>query len=322
MRTLIIGGAGFIGLHLARRLLDAGWPVDILDKPQAAARDGELAAVLATKGARMIDADIFDAVAVTELGDGYEVVFHLAALLGVQNVIDRPADVLRLNMDMTTIALDLAARQKALKRFVFASTSEVYAGTLEHFDLPVPTPESVPLTVTDLARPRTSYMLSKIYGEALCRHAGLPCTIVRPHNIYGPRMGLRHVIPQLLERAGKTPDGGRLEVYSTEHTRAFCYVDDAVEMLKRLVEADAGRGVAVNLGTQAPEITMGALAGMIAGIVGRKLEIVPLPPTQGSPARRAPDMTLCRSITGYESRVGLGEGVARTYDWYLQNVFS
>ena len=87
------------------------------------------------------------------------------------------------------------------KLFVFASTSEVYAGSLEHFGLPIPTPETAPLGLPDLGRPRTTYMLSKIYGEALCRHAGLPFTILRPHNLYGPRMGMAHVIPELHARA-------------------------------------------------------------------------------------------------------------------------
>ena len=92
-------------------------------------------------------------------------------------------------------------RQENLERLIFTSTSEVYAGTLKYFSLKIPTPENTPLALTELSENRTSYMLSKIYGEALCLHSGLPVTIVRPHNFYGPRMGLSHVIPELFKES-------------------------------------------------------------------------------------------------------------------------
>ena len=89
-------------------------------------------------------------------------------------------------------AIDIAKKQKRLKRLLFASTSEVYAGTLRYHGLEFPTTEETPLTVSDLRHPRTSHMLSKIYGEALLRQSNLPYTIFRPHNFYGPRMGMSH----------------------------------------------------------------------------------------------------------------------------------
>src|SRR5690606_35207656 len=97
-----------------------------------------------------------------------------------------------------------------------------------------------------LQTPRTSYMLSKLFGEAMLIHAGVPYTIVRPHNIYGPRMGMSHVVPQLLQKAHRAPENGSLGVLSPSHTRTFCYVDDAVEMLVRLIQCEAAANKTIN----------------------------------------------------------------------------
>jgi UDP-glucose 4-epimerase len=229
--------------------------------------------------------------------------------------------VLRDNVTMLVRALDCARDQAQLKRFVFPSTSEVYAGTLEHFGLPLPTPESTPLALPDLRRPRTAYMLSKIYGEALCEHAGVPFTILRPHNVYGPRMGLSHVVPELMERAHDARDNEVLEVFSIDHRRTFCYVDDAIALLTAAAVAPECDGETLNLGSEGPEITIGELAAMITDVVGKPLRIVGGPETEGSPLRRFPDMRRTIALTGYRPRVALREGVERTYAWYRGNVF-
>jgi nucleoside-diphosphate-sugar epimerase len=197
----------------------------------------------------------------------------------------------------------------------------VYAGTLALGNLPLPTPEDAPLTVPDPRLPRTSYMLSKIFGEAMSFQSGLPVTVVRPHNVYGPRMGLAHVIPELLKRAYEAEDGGRLGVYSVEHRRTFCHVSDAVEMFSRAAQAPQGVGETLNVGKQSPEIPIGELAELIIAVVGRRLEIEPLETHPGSPARRCPDMTRTSEVTGYVAEVTIEDGVRQTYDWYRRNVF-
>jgi nucleoside-diphosphate-sugar epimerase len=240
----------------------------------------------------------------------------------VANVQERPFAVLRDNVEMLLSAIELGARQGNLQRFVFASTSEVYAGTLEHYPLPIPTPETTPLALPDLARPRTSYMLSKIYGEALCRHAGIPHTIVRPHNVYGPRMGMAHVVPELLKRAIEAPRDGELAVYSVDQTRTFCYIDDAIEILLRAAETPGAEGRALNLGAQSPEVSIGSLAEKILAATGRTdLRIVPRPAPPGSPARRCPDMTETERLIGFRAQVTLDEGIARTLQWYRAQGF-
>ena len=215
----------------------------------------------------------------------------------------------------------LARRQTALERLVFLSTSEVYAGTLASSTLPFPTPEATPLTVAALTEPRSAYMLSKIYGEAMCHHAAVPFTILRPHNVYGPRMGLAHVIPELLQRAHAAAPGESLEVASLDHRRTFCFVDDAVEMLWRAASSPSCRDATLNLGVDRPEVSIGDLARLIVGTVGKPLEIVGLPATAGSPARRCPDTSRMTALIGYTAQVELATGVRRTYDWYYRRVF-
>jgi UDP-glucose 4-epimerase len=321
-RVLITGGAGFIGAHLAEGLAAGGREVDLVDDLSRGQLDDDLRALLDRPNVRLLERDLLASGGLDDLPNDYTLIFHLAAIVGVANVLKAPYAVLHRNIELHAAALELALRQRGLERFVFASTSEVYAGTLELGSLPVPTPEDVPLTVPDVSRPRTAYMLSKIYGEALTMQADVPATVLRPHNVYGPRMGMAHVIPELLERAHSAPDGRTLEVYSVDHRRTFCFVSDAVEMAIRAAEAPDGVGKTLNLGSQGPEIPIGELAEMVIEVVGRKLETEPLPAHPGSPPRRCPDMTRMTDLTGYTAAVSLSDGLRQTYDWYRDTVFA
>lgn len=320
-RVLIIGGAGFIGLNLARYYSSNKFSVDILDNFSRGERDFEVDAILSNPGVRLLNIDLMASDNVETLSTDYSLIYHLAARVGVQNVVGNPYQTLFGNAELTDAAIHVGLRQTKLRRFIFASTSEIYAGTMEKGNLTIPTPESSPLILSDLEKGRTSYMLSKIVGESMCFYSGLPITIVRPHNIYGPRMGLSHVIPQILQRIHKSKDGDDLPVWSVNHTRTFCYIDDAVEMLSRFADSDECINTAINLGAQQPEITMGSLAKLILSILGREMNIVSESTHQGSPARRCPDMSLARGLVGFNARVGLEEGILRTWDWYRRNVF-
>ena len=320
-KALITGGAGFIGGWLTKRLLDDGYHVDLVDNLSRGVQDDLITEFESNPAFSVRIADLRDPSSLDEIGDDYTHVIHFAALLGVQNVLDRPSAVLRDNVSMLETMLDLAARQSNLERFLFPSTSEVYVGTQQHFELPIPSPETTPLAVSPLEHPRTSYMLSKIYGEALCHQAGLPFTIIRPHNFYGPRMGLAHVVPQLLQRIHASADGDELVVYSIDHQRTFCFIDDAVEYIARLLSTEDAAGGTFNVGVQSPEMTIGDLATLLMGVVGRDLTIVPGETTPGSPHRRCPDMAHTIGVTGYEPSVSLTDGVTRTYDWYRARVF-
>ena len=321
MKNLIIGGAGFIGAHLARALASAGESVDVIDNFSRGVRDAFLAELESRRGVNLIHGDILDER--FSIGDDYDMIYQFAAIIGVRHVTERPFDVLNVNVAIQARAIDVARRQRALRRFIFTSTSEVYAGSLLHLRLPVPTPEDVPLALTDLTHPRTSYMLSKIYGEAMCHHSGVPFTIVRPHNVYGPRMGMVHVLPELMKKALDLPHGGKLEVASVDHRRSFCYIDDAIELLRRLAVSPEGERRVFNLGNQEEEVTIGQVAQQVLRTVNRPdLEVVAGPATPGSPARRCPDMTRAVAAAGFRPVVDLAEGMQRTYRWYHENVFA
>jgi len=320
-KVLVIGGAGFIGFHLSKNLAENGVTVDILDNFSRGVEDAELDILCVRDGVRLIQRDLLDPDALDGLDDDYDAVLHLAAIIGVKNVLERPYAVLHDNVTMLFNAINFARRQKNLKRLLFTSTSEVYAGTLKQFSLPLPTPEDTPLAITALEQPRTSYMLSKIYGEGLLAQAGIPFTIIRPHNIYGPRMGLSHVIPELLYKVYQAEEGSELEVYSIDHSRSFCFVDDAVNMTRLVLDKSACENQTLNLGAQNPEMTIGQLADIIMGVVGKQLKMIGLPATPGSPVRRCPDMTRTIKLTGYHASVSVEEGVRRTYQWYKDAVF-
>lgn len=322
MKVLVTGGAGFIGGFLTRSLVESGAQVDILDSFSRGVRDNFLTALAATASVRVMEADLLAPGALEGLDEDYDYIYHLAAIIGVQHVLKRPYAVLVDNVRMHDAVIGLARRQSRLQRMVFTSTSEIYAGTLKQGILPIPTPETAPLVVSDLAEPRTSYMLSKIYGEAMCRASGVPSTMVRPHNFYGPRMGLSHVIPELLQRAFRASDGESLEVFSIDHQRTFCFIEDAVAQIRAAVESPQGEGQVFNIGTESPEVTIGELAETILRVVGRKLAIVPKPATPGSPARRCPSTEKVDGVRGVRDRVGLEEGIRRTFQWYREHVFS
>jgi nucleoside-diphosphate-sugar epimerase len=321
-RALITGGAGFIGARLARRLLEEGMDVDLVDDFSRGVRDAEVTELTEAGGVRLLPRDLRAAGALADLDEPYALVVHLAAVVGVAHVVRDPLAVLDESVAMLRNVIAAARAQAEPPRLLYASTSEVYAGTLERGALSFPTPEDSPLTVGRLDRPRSAYMLAKIYGEAMCHQAQVPFTIVRPHNVYGPRMGMAHVIPELLQRAHAALDGGELTVASVDHRRTFCYVDDAVELLWRLAASPAAAGGTFNVGTEAPEVPIGELATMVATATGKRLEIVPLRATPGSPPRRCPDMTRTHRITGDGPRVDLAEGLRRTYDWYRRHAFA
>lgn len=320
-KILITGGAGFIGYHLANELALSGHYVHIVDNFARGVRDPEFEQLIEKDNVRFDQIDLLSEDLTGKLGDDYHYIYHLAAIIGVRIVLSRPYRVLNDNVKLTTNLLEVADAQKNLKRFLFASTSEVYAGTLKYFDLPIPTPENTPLAVTNLSEPRTTYMLSKIYGEAMCNHSKVPITNFRPHNVYGPRMGMAHVVPELLKKGYDLQDGDELEVFSVEHKRTFCYVSDAVQMLIKIAESEDCINETVNLGISVPEITIGELADIVIKTLGKKLKKKSLQAHQGSPSRRCPDMDKVEELTGYRANTRLEEGVRKTYEWYRENIF-
>jgi UDP-glucose 4-epimerase len=318
-KILITGGAGFIGFHLANKLSDSDNEVHILDNFSRAVKDSELNNL--ANNVRIIDENLLDENIFKKLDRNYDYIYHLAALLGVKNVLKSPYQVLDKNISLLKNTIIVSQNQKNLERLIFSSTSEVYAGTLQYYGLAFPTKENTPLTITNLNEARSTYMLSKIYGESLCVNSMLPITIIRPHNFYGPRMGLSHVIPELMKKAIESKNS-KIDVFSINHQRTFCYIDDAVDSIHKLAESKKSIGKAYNIGDDTEETTMADLSKRIIKIVGKELTINPQPTTPGSPERRCPSISKLKNDINYVKMVSLDSGLEKTFRWYNKFIFS
>lgn len=314
MKALVLGGAGFIGLHLARRLLADGHSVTIVDDFSRGRDDPELAAL----DVDVVHGDLTDPASYQRLPRAWGVVYMLAAVVGVRNVESDPARVIRIN---TLSVLHLLDWIEPGTKLFFASTSEAYAGGVSAGLVPVPTPETVPLVIEDITAPRFAYGSSKLLGEAAVVHTGrakgIPFVVGRFHNVYGARMGADHVIPELSLRAMRREDPFR--VYGTDQFRAFCHVDDATDAMVRLMATDGAVNQIVHIGNDTEETNIADLTKLVLRVADFDPDLDPVPAPAGSVARRCPDLTTLRALTGFEPRVPLEEGVRRTFDWYRDN---
>jgi UDP-glucose 4-epimerase/UDP-glucuronate decarboxylase len=314
--ALVLGGAGFIGFHLASRLAGEGHAVTLVDDLSRGRVDADLQALLGRAGVTFHHADLTRPDALDGLSRDWEQVYMLAAIVGVRNVDRDPSRVVRVNtLALLNVLTWLPGRGETL---FFSSTSEAYAGGVTNGTVPVPTPEDVPLSVPDPAAPRWAYAASKILGEVAVLHEArarkLRAIVGRFHNVYGPRMGADHVIPELSLRAIRRENPFRL--YGAEQQRAFCHVADAVEAMLRLVGTEAAWGQVVNIGNDAEETRIGDLARLVLEVAGFDPTIDHVPAPVNSVARRCPDLTRLRRLTGYQPKIGLSAGVRDTFDWY------
>jgi len=316
-RILILGGAGFVGYHLARRLAEApSNRITLVDDLSRGRADAELATLLARPSVELVRTDLTDPAALTPLPTRWDQVYLLAAVVGVRPVTGDPARVIRVNTLVALNVLEWATPDAGV--LFFSSTSETYAGGVSRGMVPVPTPETVPLSVDDPANPRLAYAASKILGEAAVIHYAaakkLRFVIGRLHNVYGPRMGADHVIPELSLRALDREDP--FKVYGPEQRRAFCHVDDAVDAILRLVDSERAWGEIVNVGNDTEETTIADLLNLILRTADFAPRVQTLAAPAGSVARRCPDLTKLRRLTGYVPKMGLEAGVRDTFAWY------
>ena len=316
-RILILGGAGFVGYHLGRRLSqEPGHALTLVDDLSRGRMDPDLEALISLPGVQFVKADLTDPSAFAGLPRQWDQIYMLAAVVGVRNVVTDPARVVRVNALSTLNLLEWMTDRSGV--LFFASTSEIYAGGVSRLGLPVPTPETVPVSVETIENPRFAYAASKILGEAAAIHYGaaknLRFVIGRLHNLYGPRMGADHAIPELCLRALDRDDPFR--VYGLEQRRAFCHVADAVEAIMRLMATEAAWGQIVNVGNDAEESSVGDLLALVLRIAGFSPRLQPLPAPAGSVDRRCPDLGRLRALTGFTPKVSLESGVRETFEWY------
>jgi UDP-glucose 4-epimerase/UDP-glucuronate decarboxylase len=312
-RFLVTGGAGFVGLHLTRHLLPEGVDVVLLDDFSRGRRDRELRDV--GRAARVVTHDLTAPIPPDLLGGDFDAVVHLAAVVGVRRVSEEPGRALDVNVRCALNLLDWCRRRPPGAIFL-SSTSEVADGAAAAGLAVYPMPEAVPFVLPDPFAPRASYALSKLVAEALlvAHRDQSRVRIGRYHNIYGPRMGDDHVIPQFVGRALRREDP--FAVYGTTQSRAFCHIDDAVRATVALLRSPDPEPVVANIGNDREEIRIDRLARKVVRLAGYEPALRPHDPPAGSPSRRLPDLSTLRRVTGYEPAVDLDAGLRATFDWY------
>ncbi|HEX8501598.1 MAG TPA: GDP-mannose 4,6-dehydratase [Pyrinomonadaceae bacterium] len=317
MRVLITGGAGFIGSHLSDLYVSRGDEVFVIDDLSTGSFDN----IAHLKGhARFhytIDS-VHNVPVVAELIDQCDVVFHLAAAVGVKLIVESPVRTIETNVRGTEVVLEQANKKK--KKVLVASTSEVYGLSSE-----VPFREDGNLVMGATTKGRWSYACSKAIDEFLAlaywREKKLPTVVVRLFNTVGPRQTGQYgmVIPTFVRQALA---GRPITVYGTgEQTRCFGYVGDVVGALVGLMDRDESVGQVFNIGSN-EEVSIMQLATRVKELTGSKSEIVTVPYDEAyeegfeDMPRRVPDISKVGALTGFKPTVKLDGILESVVEYY------
>lgn len=312
MRVLVTGGAGFIGSHLTEALLEASHEVFVLDNLST----GSMENIVHLKGRPRFHytiGSVFDDPLVAELVDRADVVFHLAAAVGVRLIVQQPVHTIETNVHGTEVILRHAAKKKKL--VFIASTSEVYGKNTA-----VPFREDADLVMGATTRHRWAYACSKALDEFLAlaywKEKKLPVVIVRLFNTVGPRQTGQYgmVLPTFVRQALA---GVPMTVFGDgAQSRSFGYVGDVVDAFVRLMAEPRAIGEVFNIGNT-DEISIQALAERIKAHTNSRSEIVNVAYEKAYEAgfedmpRRVPDLAKIRGLIGYDPKVDLDEVIAR-----------
>jgi dTDP-glucose 4,6-dehydratase len=309
-KTLITGGAGFLGSHLCDFFIAQGHEVICMDNLMKKENIENIAHLIGYERFKFVKYDVTEYLHVDGTLDN---ILHFASLASPKDYLDYPIQTLKVGSLGTHKALGLAKEKKT--RFLLASTSEVYGDPMVH-----PQPESYPGNV-DPVVPRGVYDEAKRFGEAITmayhRTHGLQTRIARIFNTYGPRMRLDdgRALPNFMVQALRGED---ITVYGNgTQTRSFCYVDDLIEGIKKLLYSDEAEPV--NLGNP-EEITILNFAKEIVALTGSKSRIIFSALPENDPKVRQPDITKAKTILGWEPRVSRQEGLRRTLQYFKKKL--
>jgi UDP-glucose 4-epimerase len=312
-RLLLTGGAGFIGSHLAERLLPNN-KIVVLDT----LRRNALASAGLDKHPNMtlIQGDVTDKGAVEKAMAGCDSVVHLASIAGVDTVLKNPVLTMRVSMVGTMNVLEAAHAAGGISRLIDFSTSEVfgrYAFNVTEWDA---------TTLGAVGEARWTYAVAKLATEHLAmnywKQYGLPTVSIRPFNIYGPRQVGEGAVHHFIVRALK---GEPLTIHNDgSQIRAWCYVDDIVDGILMALTKEQAIGHAFNIGNPRSTLTIHSLAREIIRLSssGARLEFVTR--EQADVELRIPNIEKARELLGYRPRVDLEEGLLRTVYWYRHHL--
>jgi UDP-glucose 4-epimerase len=317
MKAFITGGAGFIGSHLAERLLDNGDEVTILDD-LSTGRLENIRTFRDRAGLQFVKGDIQDSTLVQLLTSRCDVVFHLAAAVGVQLIADYPVRTIETNIAGTEVVLEAA--NKFGRQILLASSSEIYGKSEK-----VPFGEDDDFILGGTAFSRWAYACSKaideFLGQAFHQQYGLGVVAARFFNTIGPRQTGRYgmVVPRFVQWALKNEP---IQIYGTgKQTRCFCYVGDLVDAIIGLMHCEQAAGRVFNIGST-HEIAMEALADRIIEMTGSKSpkQFVPYTVAYGRPIedmmRRVPNTERIRQAIGWQPKTSLDQTLQSIVDYY------
>ncbi|HSQ00730.1 MAG TPA: NAD-dependent epimerase/dehydratase family protein [Candidatus Dormibacteraeota bacterium] len=314
MKVLLTGGGGFVGSHLADGFLARGDEVFVLDNGSVA----KTRHLIGKPGFHYVRDSIFDLEILEGLIAKADLIYHLAAVVGVEHYVGDPFEVLNVNVNGTQALLKLAFKHQ--RKVVFSSTSEVYGRNPK-----VPWREDDDRVLGSTRIDRWCYSTSKAVGEHFCfayHSMGLPVTITRYFNVYGPRLDKLDVgrvitifLGQALRNDPLTVIGDGLQ------TRCFTYIDDAVRATIAAGVGDGTDGEVFNIGTDV-ETTILELAKHIIAVTGSssRIELVPQATIYGNSyediGRRVPDVTKMRTVLGVTADTPLDVGLRKTVEWF------
>jgi dTDP-glucose 4,6-dehydratase len=309
-RTLITGGAGFLGSHLCDLFIGLGHEVICMDN---LIKKENIENITHLVGHERFKFTKYDVTEYLHVDGKLDNILHFASLASPKDYLDYPIQTLKVGSLGTHKSLGLAKEKRA--RFLLASTSEVYGDPKEH-----PQSESYPGNV-DPVVPRGVYDEAKRFAEAITmayhRTHGLQTRIARIFNTYGPRMRLEdgRALPNFMVQALKGED---LTVYGDgTQTRSFCFVDDLTDGIKRLLYANESEPV--NLGNP-EEISILDFAKEIIRLTGSKSRIIFHPLPQNDPKVRQPDITKAKRVLGWEPKVSRREGLRKTLKYFQEKL--
>lgn len=303
---LVTGGAGFIGSHIAERLVSLGHKVRVLDDLETGNKDNLKDIENAIE---FVEGSVLNEFTVEKAVEGMDYVLHQAALSSVQLSIDKPTLVNDVNVRGTLNVLE-SSRRAGVKKVVYASSASVYGGN------PTPQKEDMPVD------PLSPYAVSKAIGEMYCKlYSGafdLDTVVLRYFNVFGPKQSLTSgyaaVIPKFIEMMGA---GKRPTIFGDgEQTRDFTHVDNVVEANILAATSEVGSGEIFNI-TCGSSMSVNDLVEKLNVIFDSNLEPEYLPAKSGEVKHSLADVNKAKELLGFEPKVSVNEGLRRTCEWYM-----
>lgn len=318
-RILITGGAGFIGYHLANFYEKKGYKIIIFDNLFKIKKiDKDFGNLIKKKNIKFINIDLTKKIRNFKY-KSFSYIFHLAAINGTSLFYQMPYELCVQNTLININFFNWVKKIK-FKKIIYSSTSEVYSQGVEKKMVKIPTDEKSNIIFDPSYSDRLSYAISKFHGEFLFEKLISKTkgdgAIVRFHNIYGPRMGYRHVIPEIITRSAKSKKN--ILIYGGNQSRAFCYISDAIYLLNLLLKRKIKKDRIFHIGNNC-EIKINKVVKIILKKVNKKLKIIDKGPPDSSVGRRSPNIKKILNKVKYNSFTNLESGLEKTINWYTRN---